>query len=177
MLKFQITLVAILIGCMAFVACDRVIKELEPVMPEPEPEMDMAAYTSWMSVDLPAPEMTVEEAAAAMNPAGTGQAHGTGIRTVYFNEAAAMVNMAGTAYPAGAMIVKEVMNADNTAVVHVATMMKTDDPMYAAHNGWIYGTPQALTMENSTGCHGCHVKSGEGNDSVFVPLSMADNGM
>ena len=175
MLKFQITLVAILIGCMAFVACERAQEVLKPVTIDPEPEkMDM--HKSWMSVDLPAPEMTVEEAAAAMNPAGTGQAHGTGIRTVYFNEAAAMANMAGTAYPAGAMIVKEVMNADNTAVVHVATMTKTDDPMYAAHNGWIYGTPDALTVEMSGGCHGCHAKAGEGNDSVFVKL-MDNDGM
>ena len=177
MLKFQIALIAVLIGCIGFVACERTQTVLEPVMMGTmEMVMEMDAYKSWASVDLPAPEMTVPEAAAAMNPAGTGQAHGTGTRTVYFNEDGAMANMAGTAYPAGTMIVKEVMNADNTAVVHVATMMKTDDPMYAAHNGWVYGTPQPMTVENSVGCHDCHAKAGENNDSVFVSLSMNGDG-
>ncbi|MDE0484321.1 MAG: cytochrome P460 family protein [Candidatus Poribacteria bacterium] len=195
MLKYQITLIAVLIGCVAFVACDRAQQVLEPVMPDPEPEMmdtgdmtgmmdmvmDMMAHKSWMSVDLPAPTMTVEEAAAAMNAAGTGQAHGTGIRTVYFNEAAAMANMAegDKMYPVGSMIVKEVMNADNTEVVHVATMMKTDDMMYAERGGWIYGVGgNTLAIADSVGCDSCHAKAGAGNDYVFVSLSkMEDDGM
>ena len=104
------------------------------------------------SVDLPAPEMTVEEAKAAMNPAGTGQAHNVGIRTVYMNDIGAMTSAEDTAFRAGTMIVKEVMNADNTDVIHVATMMKTDDPMYDAHNGWIYGVgADQFTVENARG--------------------------
>jgi len=185
MLKYQITLIAVLIGCIAFVACDRAQQVLEPVMPDPEPEMmdtgDMMAHKSWASVDLPAPTMTVEEAAAAMNAAGTGQAHGVGTRTVYFNEAAAMANMAegDKMYPVGSMIVKEVMNADNTEVVHVATMMKTDDMMYADRGGWIYGVGgNTLAIADSVGCDTCHAKAGAGNDYVFVSLSkMEDDGM
>ena len=189
MLKFQITLIAVLIGCVAFVACDRAQQVLEPVMPDPAMDtedmtgmMDMMAHKSWASVDLPAPTMTIEEAAAAMNAAGTGQAHGTGIRTVYFNEAAAMANMAegDKMYPVGSMIVKEVMNDDNTEVVHVATMMKTDDMMYADRGGWIYGVGgNALAIADSVGCDSCHAKAGAGNDYVFVHFSggMTDAGM
>jgi hypothetical protein len=176
MLKLQVVLIAVLIGCIGFVACERTQTVLEPVMMgTTEMVMEMDAYKSWASVDLPAPEMTVEEAKAAMNPAETGQAHGVGIRTVYFNELAAMANMAEmaeTEYPDGSIIVKEVMNADNTEVVHVATMMKMGDMMYDAHNGWVYGTPQPMTVENSAGCHDCHANAP--NDSVFVSLSMAD---
>ena len=201
MLKIRITLIAVLIGCMAFVACERTQDVLEDVMMDPEPEtmepgmmdtedmtgmmemmMGMDAHKSWASVDLPAPAMTVEEAAAAMNAAGTGQAHGTGVRTVYFNKAAAMANMAegDKMYPAGSVIIKEVMNADNTEVVHVATMMKTDDMMYAERGGWIYGVGgNALAIADSVGCDGCHAKAGAGNDYVFVSLSggMTDAGM
>ena len=98
--------------------------------------------------------MTVEEAAAAaMNPAGTGQAHGTGSRTVYFNEVGAMANRAGITapaeYPVGTMIVKEVVDESETFVMHVATMTKTDDPMYADHNGWMYGVTQRASATDA----------------------------
>ena len=80
MLKLQVVLIAVLIGCIGFVACERTQTVLEPVMMGTmEMVMEMDAYKSWASVDLPAPEMTVEEAKAAMNPAETGQAHGVGI--------------------------------------------------------------------------------------------------
>ncbi len=180
MLKFQITLIAILIGCMAFVACERTQDVLEDVIMDPGPEMmDMEAHKSWMSVDLPAPTMTVEEAAAAMNAAGTGQAHGTGIRTVYFNEAAAMANMAegDKMYPVGSMIIKEVMDATDTMVVHVAKMTKTDDAMYMDRGGWIYGVDgNNLDLQNSVGCDTCHAKAGAGNDYVFVSLKGDETG-
>ena len=180
MLKFQITLIAILICCMAFMSCNRTQGMLADVMMEPEPEMDVMipaaeVYRTWMSVPLSAPMMTVEEAAAAMNAAGTGAAHGTGARTVYFNEAAAMANMAEGAkmYPAGSIIVKEVMDDANTMVVHVASMIKTDDPMYMDHGGWIYGIGgNNRAIEDSMGCDSCHDKAGEGNDYVFVSLKM-----
>ncbi len=197
MLKFQIPVIFILIGCMVFiVACDRSQEALEDVMMEPgmmdaddmgdtmEMMMDTMAYKEWMSVDLPAPMMTVEEAAAAMNAAGTGQAHGTGVRTVYFNEAAAMVNTAegDKMYPVGSMIVKEVMDDENTTIVQVASMTKTDDPTYMEHGGWIYGINGTnFAVADSMGCDGCHAKAGAGNDYVFVSLAadagMADGGM
>ncbi len=197
MLKYQITLIAVLIGCVAFVACDRAQQVLEPVMPDPEPEMmdtgdmtgmmdmvmDMMAHKSWMSVDLPVPPTEVTK------PSESGGAHGTGTRTVYFNEAAAMANNAGTDYPAGSMIIKESMDPTNTFVAQVSTMTKTDDPMYADHGGWMYGVtghpvaaaedltmPNQLTVEMAGGCHSCHVKAGEGNYSVFVKLSMTTDG-
>ena len=147
--------------------------------------MDSTMYMSWASVALPAPTMTVAEAAAALNAAGTGAAHGMGTRTVYFNEAGAMANMAGTAYPAETMIVKEVMDVTETFVMQVVTMTKTDDPMYAAYNGWVYGATQrasemeelmmtkTVPMEVAASCHSCHAKAS--NDSVFVSLSMKES--
>ena len=200
MLKFQIALIAVLIGCMAFVACERTKDVLEPVMSDTEMMepgmmdaedmtsmmemvMDMDAHKSWASVALPVPPTEVTK------PSESGGAHGTGTRTVYFNEAAAMANNAGTAYPAGSMIIKESMDPTNTFVAQISTMTKTDDPMYADHGGWMYGVtgmpvasaeelmmPNQLTVEMAGGCHGCHVKAGEGNYSVFVSLSMTDDG-
>ena len=196
MLRFQIALVIILVGCVAFVACERGQQMLEPgdmtdtgdakPMDMTMEMMDMTMYTS--SVKLDAPTMTVAEAAAAMNPGGTGAAHGMGSRTVYFNEAGAMANMAGTIpYPAGTMIIKKVMDPTETFVKQVVTMMKTDDAMYAAYNGWIYGAterasetdelmmPQTVPMEVAAQCHDCHMKAGDDRDSVFVSL-MEDAG-
>ena len=198
MLKLQITLIAILIACVAFVSCDRAQDMLAPVtedmtatddtttdadmMTDMMEMMDSSMYMSWASVVLDAPTMTVAEAAAAMNPGGTGAAHGMGSRTVYFNDAGAMANMAGTAYPAGTMIIKKVMDPTETFVMQVVTMMKTDDPMYTAYNGWGYGAtqraseteelmmPQTVPMEVAAQCHGCHAKAT--NDSVFVSLPM-----
>ena len=152
MLKLQIALIAILIACVAFVSCDRAQKMLEPVTDDgitgDDKSMDMtmdmmkmmdpSMYMSWASVALPAPTMTVEEAAAAMNPGGTGAAHGEGTRTAYINDIGAMANKAGTAYPAGTVIVKTIMDDANTFVQKKAIMTKTDDPMYADHNGWMY---------------------------------------
>lgn len=186
MLKYRIAFLIVLIGCVAIVACSRTQEMMMTVMDDPEEEMmgmddmmemvmEMDAHKSWESVDLEAPMMTVEEAAAAMNAAGTGQAHGTGVRTVYFNESAAMVNKDDSmmTYPAGAMIVKEVMNDDNTEIVHVATMAKTDDPMYMDHGGWMYGVNgNMFSVEMAAGCDECHAKAGEGNDYVFVKLMM-----
>lgn len=71
----------------------------------------------------------------------------------------------------------------NTFVAKIATMMKSDDPMYAGHNGWIYKkyagpdeTAAYMQVKGSNledaanGCHGCHAKAE--NDAVFVSLSM-----
>ena len=208
MLKVQIALIAILIVSVAFVSCDRAQQMLDPVADDMMAGDDMTAdddmsmdmmmdmmkmidstmYMSWAHVALPAPTMTVAEAAAAGNAAGTGAAHNPGsdvftTRTVYINDAGAMANKAGTAYPAGTIIVKEIMDATETFVDKVAVMMKSDDPMYAGHNGWAYkkyARPSAdgeymqvrgSNLEDAgNGCHGCHAKAD--NDSVFVSLSM-----
>ena len=208
MLKVQIALIAILIVSVAFVSCDRAQQMLDPVADDMMAGDDMTAdddmsmdmmmdmmkmidstmYMSWMHVALPAPTMTVAEAAAAGNAAGTGAAHNPGsdiftARTVYINDAGAMANKAGTVYPAGTIIVKEIMDATETFVDKVAVMMKSDDPMYAGHNGWAYkkyARPSAdgeymqvrgsNLEDGGNGCHGCHAKAD--NDSVFVSLSM-----
>ena len=199
MLKLQVALVAILITCVAFVSCNRMQKMLDPAADAPmgaeemmaaddmtmdmmmdmmmdmTMDMDMPMHKSWAHVTLP-------------EPVGTGTAHGTGARTVYFNAAGAMANKAGTMYPAGTMIVKEIMDETNAFVMTVARMMKSDDPMYAAHNGWMYVQvnrsdattdfmPQAgdIPGGNSMGCHGCHAKAE--NDSVFVSLPMDEDMM
>ena len=71
----------------------------------------------------------------------------------------------------------------NTFVDKVAMMMKSADPMYAGHNGWVYEKyarsgvdAEYMQVRGSNladagnGCHGCHTKAD--NDSVFVSLSM-----
>ena len=102
--------------------------EMMEIMPH------LTGHSSWAHVVLPVP-VALD---AATDPSETGEVHGMGSRTVYINEVGAMANAAGTAYPAGTIIVKEIMDDTNTFVAKIATMMKTDDPMYAGHNGWIY---------------------------------------
>ena len=134
--------------------------------------MEMDAHKSWEHKMLDGPWLDFKGDVA----------HDLGSRTIYFNEAAAMANKAGTAYPVGAMIIKESMDATNTFVSQVSTMMKTDGMM---NNGWVYGVsgmpvsaagdltmPNQLTAEMGAGCHGCHANAT--NDFVFVPLSMTD---
>ena len=193
MLRFQITLAAILaVCCVAFVSCERGQEMLEMVdtpddMPmDMMPMMDATMYMSWMHVALPAPTVSVAD---ATSPADTGAAHNPGSdvftpRTVYINDIGVMANKEGTMYPAGTMIVKEIMDETNMFVDKVAMMMKSDDPMYAGHNGWIYAKyarasedaeymqVRGSNLEDAgNGCHGCHAKAA--NDSVFVPLQPA----
>ena len=201
--KVRVALIAILIAAVAFVSCDRAQKMLEPaaedMMATDDKPMDMtmemmkmidlSMYMSWASVTLPAPAPMAEaaspiETGAAHNPAHTN----TGIttaRTVYINEAGALANQAGTAYPAGTVIIKEIMDDTETFVDKVAVMMKSDDEMYAGHNGWVY-KKYARSSEDAeymqvrgsnledagNGCHGCHAQAD--SDSVFVSLSMDD---
>jgi len=194
-------LAIILVGCVAFVSCDRAQQVLEPAADDMMDDgmaaddmmtdmmMDMTAHKSWAHVMLPAPGPMAE----AMSPAETGAAHNPGSdvttpRTVYINDIGALANKAGTAYPAGTMIVKEIMDDTNMFVDKVAMMMKSDDPMYAGHNGWVYekyarASQDAAYMQvrgsnledAGNGCHGCHAKAA--NDSVFVSLSMGDDMM
>ena len=179
MLKFQIALVAILIACVTFVSCSRQQQELDPVlhdmmdtddtMAAADMLVDLTAHKSWANVGLP-------------GPIGSGTAHGMAARTIYVNDIGVMANKEGTMYPAGTVIVKEIMDDTNTSVMKVATMMKTADPMYADHNGWMYAKFQRMSvdgeyalvgggsLEGSTGCHGCHAEAH--NDSVFISLSL-----
>ncbi len=212
MVKFQIALITILITCVAFVSCDRAQKVLEPaaddmmaandmmsgddmmatdgMMMEMMKMLDSTMYMSWAHVMLPAPGPME----AATSPAETGAAHNPPpidggaltARTVYINDIGAMANKAGAAaYPAGTVIVKEIMDKTETFVDKVAVMMKSDDPMYAGHSGWVYkkylrSSADAAYMQirgsnledAGNGCHGCHAQAT--NDSVFVSLSMDD---
>ena len=212
MLKLRIALIAILITCITFVSCDRAQNALKPadmvagddmmtgddMMATDDMMMDMmkmldsTMYMSWAHVMLLAPVPMAD----ATSPAETGAAHNPPpidggaltARTVYINDIGAMANKAGAAaYPAGTVIVKEIMDKTETFVDKVAVMMKSDDPMYAGHNGWVYkkylrpsadGEYMQIAGSNkedaANGCHGCHAKAT--NDSVFVALPMDDMG-
>ena len=166
MLKIQMALISLLIGCLAFTSCDLVQELVTPEMPEemmPEeimPEEMMATYTSWLSGTLP-------------GPVGSGAAaHGAGARIIYINDIGAMALQGGmTTFPAGTMVVKEIMSVPDasgeSSVVEVALMEKSDEPMYADTDGWLYNG-----MGSQAGCHGCHAKAGTddvpGMDAVFT---------
>ena len=184
MYKRYMALIAILMISVVFVSCERTQKMLKPVTDdlttaEMMPMMPITeAHHAWAHVTLPVPGALD----AATDPSETGEVHGKGSRTVYINDIGAAANTAGTAYPAGTIIIKEIMDDTNTFVAKTATMMKSDDPMYAGHNGWIYkkyARPDASVeymqvkgsnLEDAAmGCHGCHAKAE--NDAVFVSLS------
>ncbi len=174
MLKFQITLIAILICCMAFISCSRTQDTLEKVMIDPPSEM-ADDYKSWEHTMLDGAIMDFG-----------GEAHDLGARVIYFNEAAAMANKGGTDYPVGSMIVKESMDTANTFVSQISTMTKIDSE---DNDGWEYGvtgppaaSEEALMMTTqlpadagAQNCHFCHVKAPDGK-SVFVSLIMKDDG-
>ena len=207
MLKFRMGLIALLIGCVAFISCGELLELLTPPMPGEDPiddsvvvtnddddddsvmvanddddddgtivanddddddgtmvandDDDDAAYTSWLSATLP-------------TAIGSGAAHGQNARTIYINDVGVMALQAGeTTFPVGTIVYKDIMDATNTSVALVERMEKTDDPMYATEDGWLYneGNSQA-------GCHGCHATAGvdpiPGMDAVFtVPALMA----
>ena len=171
MLKIQMALIALLVGCLAFTSCDLVQELVTPEMPEemmpeemmPEemmPEEMMATYTSWLSGTLP-------------GPVGSGAAaHGAGARIIYINDIGAMALQGGmTTFPAGTMVVKEIMSVPDasgeTSVEKVERMEKSDDPMHADTSGWLYNG-----MGSQASCHGCHAKAGTddvpGMDAVFT---------
>ncbi len=186
MKKRYMALSAILIISVVFVSCERTQQMLKPVADDTTPTDEMMemltiteAHHAWAHVMLPVPG-ALDTAADASE---TGEVHGKGSRTVYINAVGAAANQAGTPYPAGTIIVKEIMDDTNTFVAKTATMLKSDDPMYAAHNGWIYKKyarasasvaymqVKGSNLEDAAnGCHGCHVRAE--NDSVFVSLSM-----
>ncbi|RKU31223.1 hypothetical protein C6499_04830 [Candidatus Poribacteria bacterium] len=198
MLKFQIALILILFACVTFISCERVANILEPtahvgdgmtsedtmdVMVDPAMAEALATYKSWRyGQPLPTPPATFTE------PKDSGSAHGLGGRTVYINATDhrfyfTVLNLidagAPVVFPSGHTLVKEIMDDTNTFVWRVAIMRKTDDPMYADHNGWMYVQYQRDsetdefvaaagdgTERGSMGCHGCHAKAKY--DSVFV---------
>ena len=190
MLKFQGVLLIILIACIAFTSCERVQKIVTPALPADESMMPdpilaevLATYSSWRYAQpLPPPPATFTEAK------DSGSAHGTGNRSVYldgldhqffFTVPAAIEAGTPIYFPPGLTLAKEIMDDTNTFVWRVAIMRKTDDPMYAAHNGWMYVQYQRDsetdafvaragdgTENGSMGCHECHAKAA--HDSVFV---------
>ena len=187
MLKYQMALIALLIGCVALISCDQLVEILTPAPPEEDMPDDGVMPTDDMMTGLPmyismyttwATNVTYPE------PVGTGDVHGEGARTVYINDVGAMAledeNL--TAYPAGTIIVKEIMDDANTFIQKVATMKKTDD---SRHNGWTYkkyARPDEATdymqvrgdglPDAAEGCHACHAAAPM--DSVFVDFSMDD---
>ena len=115
----------------------------------------MADYTSWLSATLP-------------TAIGSGAAHTQNPRTIYINDVGVMALQAGaTTFPAGTIVYKDIMDATNTSVALVEKMEKSDDPMYADTNGWLYND-----KGSQAGCHGCHSTAGvdpiPGMDSVFT---------
>ncbi len=174
MLKYQIAFLIMLIGCVAIVSCSRTQDTLMPIMDDPT---GMDAYRSWtdmITLDGPLVEFK-------------GEAHDLGSRTIYFNEAAAMANNAGTDYPVGSMIVKESMDMTNSFLSQISTMTKTES---AENGGWAYGVtgevsdaavdPKGinnLTAEMAANlCVGCHTVAAD-TDFVFVKLAMEDEDM
>ena len=198
MLRFQIALAIVLVGCTAFLSCDRELGGLDmaEIVTEDMPAEDMPAE-DMPAEDMPAEDMPTDtmmsmeykswDSVTLAAPVDSGKVHGAGARTVYFNEAGAMANRAGDMYPAGTMIVKELMDDANTFVQKIAKMTKTEDPMYADHGGWMYvkyarasetdeyAMVGGGSMEKSVGCDGCH--STAKNDYVFVSLAMKDDEM
>lgn len=190
MLKFRISWIVILSACVAFTSCQRMQKIVTPPSSTDEEMMDthildevLATYKSWRYAQpLEAPPPTFTE------PEESGSAHGLGNRTVYmgnldhqffYTVPAAIDAGIPVVYPIGLTLVKEIMDDTNTFVWRVAIMQKTDDIMYADHNGWVYVqyqrdsetdkfVPKAGdgTERGSMGCHGCHAKAE--HDSVFV---------
>ena len=164
-------LIFILLGCVAFIACDEAQQIIKPVMSPETPTQE----TQGIRIQLP--ELTEKG-----NPA-----HGLGNRSVYINAIGVIALKDDTlnTFPIGTLIIKEVNNNTNTFVQHVAIMKKTDDPAYLSHNGWRYTqhtrmreTEKFLAVggdvpgSTSESCHACHTQAPK--DSVFTQLSTPD---
>ncbi|MDE0185585.1 MAG: cytochrome P460 family protein [Candidatus Poribacteria bacterium] len=189
MLNRQSVLIAILIGCVVFVACGD-SEDDEPEMDDEAEQMlaaglpsDIAGYESWRSVDLGAPPAEFEA------PQNSGSAHGAGTRTVYINSTGVetLENASEQTFHSGTTIVKDIMDDANSYLWRVAVMWKVDDAMYADHNNWRYiqyqrdsaddvfiGVAGDIDGNRGEGCHACHSKVNDeavpGKDSVFTQL-------
>ncbi len=197
MLKYQMGLIALLIGCFVFISCDLIQEVLTPPMPEEDmmpaddmvtddtmPTDDMATDDTMVTDDtttddgtMPDDSTTTEDmpeaytswlSATLPTAIGSGAAHTQNPRTIYINDVGVMALQAGeTTFPAGTIVYKDIMDATNTSVAIVEKMEKSDDSMYADTNGWLYND-----KGSQTGCHGCHSTAGvdpiPGMDSVFT---------
>ncbi|MDE0013130.1 MAG: cytochrome P460 family protein [Candidatus Poribacteria bacterium] len=168
--RSQCFFTVILLCCLAFIACDEAQQIMKPVVPPILSEEDARG-------------MRIE-----ITPTENGNpGHGFGRRSVYINGigVAALKDDTLQTFPIDTLIIKEINNNTNTFVQHVATMKKTDDPVYAAHNGWLYTqhTRQTETAKfvavggdvpgsTSEGCHACHAQAPK--DSVFTQLPTPD---
>lgn len=184
MLNRKSLLVAMLIGCVVFIACgDSEDNEEEEVMLAAGLPSDIAGYESWRAVELGAPPAEVEA------PQDSGSAHGLGTRTVYINSTGVetLEDTSEQTFHSGTTIVKEIMDDANSFVWRVAVMWKVDDAMYADHNNWKYiqyqrdsadavfiGKAGDIDGNRAEGCHSCHSKVNDeavpGKDSVFTQL-------
>ena len=167
MRRSQYLLMLMLLCCLVFIACDEAQQIMKPVVP---------------------PDPSAEGIRIEITPTEQGNpGHGSGTRSVYINAigVVALKDDTRKTFPIGTLIIKEVNNNTNTFVQHVASMTKTDDPVYAAHNGWLYSqyTREAETAKflavggdvpgsTSDGCHACHIQAPK--DSVFTQLPAPD---
>ena len=203
MLRFQIGLIALLIGCVAFISCDAIQELLTPPVPEEDmmptddvmPTDDTAATDDTAMDDTVMDDTTMDDtvtddgmmtddatvdytswlSATLPTAIGSGAAHGQNARTIYINDVGVTALQSGmTTFPAGTIVYKDIMDATNTSVVLVERMEKTDDAMYAGENGWLYN--EGATQ---AGCHGCHSTAGvgpiPGMDSVFTVPALIDS--
>ena len=160
-------LIFLLFCCITFIACDEAQQIMKPVLPP----------------ELSTPGIRIEIAPTEQG----NQGHGLGMRSVYINGigVTALRDETLKTLPIGTLITKEVNNDTNTFVQHVAIMSKTDEPQYAAHNGWLYTqhTRQTETAKfvavngdvpggTSESCHTCHAQAPK--DSVFTQLPTPD---
>ncbi len=100
-----------------------------------------------------------------------------GIHHVYANEKALAAMKAGKAYPDGAVLVFDLLEAkaENNAVVEgarkVVGVMQKDSKKFAATGGWGYegfkgDTQERLVTDMQTACHSCHAAQKD-QDYVF----------
>ena len=189
MLNRQSALIAILIGCVVFVACGD-SEDDEPEMDDDSEQMlaaglpsDLAGYEIWRSVELGTPPAEIEA------PQDSGSAHGAGTRTVYINTTGveSLEDASEQTFHSGTTIVKEIMDDTNSYLWRVAVMWKVEDATYADHNHWKYiqyqrdsedavfiGVAGDVDGNRALGCHACHSKVNDeavpGKDSVFTQL-------
>ena len=186
MLKFQMGLIALLIGCVALISCDQLQELLTPATPEDDMVTDdgiMPTDDTMVTDDMVMDDTMTDDgmmtedttetytswlSATLPTAIGSGAVHGQNARTIYINDVGVMALQGGmTTFPAGTIVYKDIMDATNTSVALVEKMEKSDDLMYADTNGWLYND-----KGSQAGCHGCHATAGvdpiPGMDSVFT---------
>ena len=204
MLKFQMALIALLIGCFAFISCDIIQEILTPPMPEEDmtetgdmmptddtmPTDDMATDDTMMTDDgtMVTDDMATDDGMTteddtmvdytswlSVTYAAISPAHGSGDRIVYINDIGAMaLQDASMTTFPVGTVVVKDIMDDTNTAVAKTERMEKTDE-YATENGWLYN--EGATQ---AGCHGCHVGAGAGVpgiDSVFtIQFPMPDMG-